>query len=361
MSERAGKGSGGARAGQSLFIGVEGAELSADERRFIKRAQPGGFILFARNLQSPEQTQALLRSMQELLVEPCFFAIDQEGGRVDRLKQFMPPMPAMFKTALRGEEAVRRHAAVSAHSLAALGFNVNFAPVLDLFSPFRNAIEDRCFGCVPVDVAALGAAYLREIRRHGVSGTLKHFPGLGRGECDSHLELPVIPIKRAAFMKHDLLPFRKNVRNSPLAMVAHAFYPDFEKCDERPIPASLSRNIVTGLLRNELGFDGLALTDDLMMGALKGFGEVDEISELALLAGCDMLLICRGLENCEKAYRFLARRGPVALARHKAQSARRIRRVKSAMKLHRQVAAFSPEAFSRAFAETLEFTSWMAH
>lgn len=340
-----------ANAGRSLFMGIEGLSLTDDERRFIRRAQPGGFILFARNLHSAEQTNELLRSLQAFVEEPCLFSIDQEGGRVDRLKQFLPPTPAMFRSALMGIGAVRRHARATARALRVLGFNMNFAPVLDLLSPFRNGIEDRCFSCAPVEVAGLGGAYLKETKRLGVPGTLKHFPGLGRGECDSHVDLPVIPIKRANLFCEDLLPFRKNMRHTPFVMVAHAFYPDFEENDERPVPASLSRNIVTGLLRKDLMFDGIALTDDLLMGALRGFGDLSAISEMALIAGNDMLLVCRGLENCEQTFRFLATRKTGVVEAFQAESLRRIARVKRALRLKRAVPTLDRRAINRATIE----------
>lgn len=347
-------------AGSPLFMGVEGPELTPDEKKFIRRVQPGGVILFARNIETAEQTNELLRSMQGLVSEPCFFSIDQEGGRVDRLKQFLPPMPSLFKTALAGIGAVQRHARVTARALRVLGFNMNFAPVLDLMSPFRNGIEDRAFSCAPVEVAAMGTAYLRAAFKAGVPGTLKHFPGLGRGECDSHLDLPFIPIKRSNLILEDLHPFRKNLRHSPFVMVAHAFYPDFEENDDRPIPASLSRNIVTRLLRKDLGFDGVALTDDLLMGALRGFGDLPMISQLALQAGNDMLLLCRGLDACEQVYKLLARKKTMVQAKRQEQANRRIARVKKALALKPTVAALDRTVLDSIAAEMLRFAREVA-
>lgn len=340
-------------------MGVEGLELTADERRFIHKAQPGGFILFARNLESPAQTNELLRALQSLVDEPCFFSIDQEGGRVDRLKKYMPPLPAMLKTAGKGPTAVREHARLSARVLSEIGFNMNFAPVLDLFSPFKNGIEDRCFDSDPAKVAKLGRAYLTETAKHGVPGTLKHFPGLGRGECDSHADLPFILIKRERMEEEDLLPFRANMDSSPFVMVAHAFYPDYEENDDRPIPASMSRNIVTRLLRKELGFKGLAMTDDLLMGALRGFGEMPELCEQALVAGEDLLLICRNLAQEELIYKFLTRSKSGAVARRQAESLARVKRVKRSLAMRPNVEPCSPARIAklseqlRIFGETI--------
>ncbi|MBI2837205.1 MAG: beta-N-acetylhexosaminidase [Acidobacteria bacterium] len=346
--------------GRPLFIGVEGPALTIDEKKFIRRSQPGGFILFARNIETPEQTNELLRSLQALVKEPCFLSIDQEGGRVDRLKQILPPMPSMFKTALAGIGAVQRHASVTARALRLLGFNMNFAPVLDLMSPFRNGIEDRAFSCAPVEVAAMGTVYLRTALKAGVPGTLKHFPGLGRGECDSHLDLPFIPIKRSNLILEDLHPFRKNLRHSPFVMVAHAFYPDFEENDDRPVPASLSRNIVTRLLRKDLGFDGVALTDDLLMGALRGFGDLPLISQLAFQAGNDMLLLCRGLEACEQVYKVLARKKTMVQAKRQEQAYRRIARVKKNLALKPTVADLDRAALDGIAAEMQRFSDEVA-
>ena len=332
-----------------LFVGIEGPQLSREERRFIAKSQPGGFILFARNLETPRQTNELLRSVQALAQEPCFFSIDQEGGRVDRLKKYFPPTPNLLRSASNGLTAVKQHARLTARALKAIGFNMNFAPVLDLLAPFHNGIEDRCFDSNPRKVAAFGVAYLKESRRLGIPGTLKHFPGIGRGECDSHVDLPVIPLHRKTLHLEDLLPFKRCFKYSPFVMIAHAFYPDLEDCYERPMPASLSRNIVMDLLRDDLGFRGLALTDDLLMGALKGFGDMEKLCEHAVLAGEDMLLICRGLESMELAYRFLAsKRKSILIKKRIVESQGRIRCIKKELGLRTAVPSLDETALAQA-------------
>src|SRR2546422_2871882 len=254
------------KVGQLFWIGFHGIALDPPLRSLLERVRPGGLILFARNIENARQVRALNDALSGSLRIPPFIALDQEGGRVNRLKPILGPIPPNLALA-RGKAATRavgRQAGATARALRSLGFSVNLAPVLDLSGPgAANGIGDRAFGEDPATVCRLARVFLETHLRSGVIPVGKHFPGLGSAGADTHLTLPVISKSRARLTREDLVPYRRLNRHLPVVMAGHASYPALQ---DRPGPATLSRAVIEGLLRRRLGYRGMILTDDLEMG-----------------------------------------------------------------------------------------------
>ena len=287
--------------GDLLFVGFDGTVLSVETRAFLSNLRPGGVILFKRNLTDPGQTVRLISDLREACGPEILVAVDEEGGSVSRLREFAPTLPPGARLAAADDpEMVRSLAGSLGRMLASLGFDIDFAPVLDLCPPGAgNGIGDRSFGTDPEVAAVMGEAYLAGLEDAGMAGCLKHFPGLGPTSCDSHLELPTVTKPQAAFMREDLLPFRRLRDAAPIAMIAHGHYPFL--AGEEPLAATLAPQVSTRLLRSEVGFEGVALADDLEMKAVAARVGLHELAPRALLAGCDMLLICKQREAIEKS------------------------------------------------------------
>ncbi|MGD8376407.1 MAG: beta-N-acetylhexosaminidase [Acidobacteriota bacterium] len=277
-------------AGQVLFVGIDEQTPSEGLRAFLEDVRPGGVILFARNIRDPAQTAALTAWLAGGEDVPRLVGVDQEGGRVERLRPLLGPLPAAAEVGAGSPERVAAFARLLGRSLAALGFHVDFAPVLDLSAPGApNGIGDRSFGTDPGRVGAAGRAFLKGLAGAGVLGVGKHFPGLGPTSVDSHEARPSVAKDGAAFRREDLLPFRICAAAAPAVMIGHAHYACL---DPEPRPASGSPAVIRGLLRGELGYDGVAIADDLEMGAVdQGEGWLAAaVSSLA--AGCDQVLVC---------------------------------------------------------------------
>jgi beta-N-acetylhexosaminidase len=290
------------KVGQLFFIGIEGASLDGATRDLLGEVSPGGICLFSRNIRDARQTRDLLDELRELLPVTPFLSVDQEGGSVDRLRRILTPMPAA--STLRSVEDADRLGAIVGEALSILGFNMDFAPVVDVVDEdrgrYQNGILSRTFGDSKEDAIAFGGAFIKALGDHGIVGCLKHFPGLGASGVDSHDELPSIEIPEERLDLIDLFPYREWQRfhgsRFPAVMVAHAAFPGhtLQETDQngKLLPSSLSYNFVTNLLRGNIGFDGLVITDDLEMGAIiKNFG-VGEAGKMAINAGVDMLAIC---------------------------------------------------------------------
>lgn len=293
------------KVGQLFFIGIPGPGIDDVTRRLIDEVSPGGVCLFARNINEAEQTRELLDGLRDLLPVEPFLSVDQEGGLVDRLRRIITPMPAANK--IRAKRDAAEMGEIVAEALRILGFNMDFAPVVDVIDGSRvhiaNGLFSRAFGNSPEEAVELAGAFLFTLESGGCLACLKHFPGLGASEVDSHDELPNVNVSRVEFEEKDLFPFKKLLlsESSAAVMVAHACYPklDLQEADQngKLLPSSLSKNIVSGLLRTELGFNGLVITDDLEMGAiLKNYG-IDDACKMAINAGVDMLAICAGVES----------------------------------------------------------------
>lgn len=279
-------------AARAVIFGCGGTVLSAGERTFFADAEPWGFILFARNVERPAQLQALTSDLRESVGREAPVLIDQEGGRVQRMR---PPhwrewLPMLDESGSLPVEARARglflRSRLIAGELRDAGIDVNCAPVLDLAGDATHAaIRNRCLGGDPAEVAHLGRAVADGLLAGGVLPVVKHMPGQGRADIDSHLALPEVRADRAT-LDADFAPFRA-LADLPLAMTAHVVY----RAIDPGAPATQSAEVV-GVMRREIGFDGLLMTDDLSMHALTGsFGDRARAS---LSAGCDVVLHCNG-------------------------------------------------------------------
>ena len=327
------------RVGQLFFIGLPGPEINVETRNLIEHISPGGICLFARNIRTPSQTRRLLDEVREILPFKPFISIDQEGGLVDRLRRIITPMP--YPNSIKTVEEAKQLAKITAEVLLMLGFNMNFAPVVDVIGEerkkFTNGLYSRSFGTYKEEVALLTGAYLDTLQKNGCLGCIKHFPGLGASETDSHEDLPLIELSREELFSHELFPYQKLFQTShvEVVMVAHAAFPliDLQETthDGKLLPTSLSYNFVTRLLRDELGFEGLVKTDDLEMGAiLKDYG-IGEACKLAIKAGEDMLSICASPDAVREGYEAVlnaVKKGEITETRIN-DSLRRIAKLKS--------------------------------
>jgi beta-N-acetylhexosaminidase len=302
----------GQKVGQLLFIGLPGPTLDADSQQLIKTIQPGGIVLFTRNLESPQQTAELTADIRRFSRVLPLISIDQEGGRVDRLRHLAGPMPSA-KQVSRADDAKLAFelGVVTADLLRLLGFNMNFAPVLDIEVPHDqpNGLEERCWGRQAMTVIRFAGTYLEGLQNHGILGCGKHFPGLGDTTVDSHHALPIVNRSEKQLLAEDLRVyadlFGTLYTRVPAVMTAHASYPAFD--GHSGIPASLSHNIVTDLLRKRMEFSGVAICDDLEMNAIQKTVEFSEAVVRAVEAGNDMLLICSRPDLAYEAQAALVR------------------------------------------------------
>tara|TARA_R110002095_G_scaffold138347_1_gene119926 strand:- start:307 stop:1317 length:1011 start_codon:yes stop_codon:yes gene_type:complete len=287
----------------ACIFSVSGQTLSDAEASLFKESNPFGFILFQRNCDTPKQVEGLVRDLKTLVGRDCPILIDQEGGRVQRLK---PPhwrahKPMRFfgyayrEDAEAGLETLRFETLRLAEELVELGINVNCAPVLDLFfEGAHDIIGDRAFSDDPAIVARLGLSVCRHFLNSGITPIIKHIPGHGRAYADSHLELPDVDVEIDALSQMDFAPFRdiaaSDVGQAVWAMTAHITYQALGA--NRPI--SLSGHAIEKTIRQDIGFDGVLICDDLDMKALDAYGSVSEKANSALEAGCDLGLYCAG-------------------------------------------------------------------
>lgn len=275
------------------IFGLCGTILSLEERAFFCEANPAGYILFNRNIDTKAQLRALTDDIRAIHGRDVLISIDQEGGRVQRMKApNWPVYPAgeafdkLYEIApISAIEAARVNAEALGADLAEVGINLDYHPPLDLRRPdTHDVIGDRALGSDPMRVAALGRAILEGLGRAGVVGCLKHMPGHGLGMADSHKELPTVTVT-ADELQSDLEPFR-SLSDCPVGMTAHLLFTAWDKTR----PATHSPAIIADIIRGNIGFDGLLLTDDIDMEALEG--SVPERGEKSIAAGCDVVLNC---------------------------------------------------------------------
>jgi beta-N-acetylhexosaminidase len=330
--------------GQFLFIGLPGTELDSETRGLIEEVQPGGVIIFGRNVAGPEQLRSLLDGVREIIKTPPLFGIDQEGGLVDRLRRIFTPMPSARTIRQHGDlAAARALGRITGEVLRMLGFNLNFAPVMSIMTEDRdllsNGLYSRSFGRSPGEVLGYTTVYMRGLQGTGMVGCLKHFPGIGAGEVDSHEEMPVVQLSHDDLIAQDLAPyielFQRRDDRVRCVMVSHGGFPNIDIREEITggllEPASLNYNIVTKLLREELGYKHLVVTDDLEMGAIARHCEIEDASVRAMKAGEDMLLICASPDKIQRGYQGLlaaAKDGQISQTRIK-ESLDRIARTKT--------------------------------
>lgn len=284
------------RVGQLCMVGFEGPEVTPDLRAWMKEYRPGGVILFSRNLIDAEQIARLTNQLQEIAGDPpLLLAIDQEGGRVSRLPSGFTIFPPAATVARSGStELAYQAAAVTAKELRAVGINMNMAPVLDVqTNPSNPIIGDRAFGSDPDNVSRMGAATVAGLHDHLVLACGKHFPGHGDTSHDSHLELPAVTASRERLETVEFKPFRYAIAHGLQAiMTAHVHYPALDPVD----PATLSSAILTGLLRQKMGFTGLIFSDDLEMRAILDHSSVGDAAVRSIRAGVNILLVCKNRE-----------------------------------------------------------------
>ena len=290
--------------GQLLIVGFDGTEMTPRLTSLLKRLQPAGVILFARNIKTAEQTWRLLHDCQQCVSTPLFTCVDLEGGSVDRFREVLEPAPSAADVFATGDRRLfRKHGQVIGDNCRALGFNVDFAPVLDLaFEASRSVLGSRVVSTNPRETAAYAREFLAGLRIAGVLGCGKHFPGLGEGKLDSHHGLPVIEKPLKKLLTEDLLPYRMLRAQMPMVMIAHAAYP---QVTHDQTPASLSKVWITDILRKRIGYRNLIVSDDLEMGGVLAAAPVGQAAVEHIRAGGDLLLICHREDYVTQAHEEL--------------------------------------------------------
>ena len=290
--------------GQLIILGFEGTEISPSVRSLLTRIQPAGVILFARNIVSAEQTYKLLQDCQTCVSTPLFTCIDMEGGRVDRFRNVTGPAPSPAEVyATSSRRLFRKHGKVIGESCRAMGFNTDFAPVVDLaFEASRTVMSSRAVSADPKEAVVYAREFLSGLRAAGVLGAIKHFPGLGEANLDTHLELPSVEKSWKQLWKQDMAPYRALRRDAPMVLVGHAAYPAVTR--DR-IPASLSKKWIMDTLRKKIGYRGLIVSDDLEMGGVLKAASIGQAAVGHIRAGGDLCLVCHVAEHVEQAYEAL--------------------------------------------------------
>ena len=289
-------------AGQRLMVGFDGTQLNPDLKFLIKTLHVGGIILFARNLINPNQIKHLCSSIQEYASScgqpPLFISIDQEGGKVARLKEPFTQFPGNPK--MKGPEDATHFARVTAAELTEIGVNMNLAPVLDVAPEGINSVmATRVFGHDPLWVSELGTVVIDHLQANNIMAVSKHFPGIGRIILDPHDEISDLDINADAMQATDLFPFKSAIENNVAGiMLSHIRYP---KMDAK-WPASLSATIAGDLLRKQMGYYGVIMTDDLDMGAIKKHYDIKTVLRQILSADIDIALICHKGPDIENAF-----------------------------------------------------------
>jgi beta-N-acetylhexosaminidase len=299
--------------------------MSAGLASRLKRIQPAGVILFARNIVGAEQTYKLLKDCQAQVLTPLFRCVDLEGGKVDRLRSVIGPAPSAADVFASGDRKLfRKHGRVIGENCRAVGFNVDFAPAVDLaFEASHSVLSSRLVSVDPRETVIYARAFLAGLRAAGVLGSGKHFPGLGEGNLDSHHDLPVIEKSWKKLWEQDLAPYRALRRELPFVMVSHAAYPAVTR---EKTPASLSKKWITDVLRTKISYRGLIASDDLEMGGVLGAAPIERAAVRHIRAGGDLCLICRKEEFVTRAYDEIVRTAERdrEFAGRVAESARRV-------------------------------------
>jgi beta-N-acetylhexosaminidase len=290
--------------GQLLIVGFDGTKMTPRLSFLLRRLQPAGVVLFARNIKSAGQTWRLLRDCQKCISTPLFTCVDLEGGSVDRFRDVLGPAPSAADVFATGNHKLfRQHGEFIGENCRTLGFNVDFAPALDLaFGASRSVMSSRVVSANPRETVAYAREFIAGLRSAGVLGCGKHFPGLGEGKLDSHHELPVIEKPLKQLWTEDLLPYRLLRSRMPMVMISHAAYPLVTR--DRS-PASLSKVWITDILRKRIGYRNLIVSDDLEMGGVLSAGPVGQAAVEFVRAGGDLCLICRREDYIVEAYEQL--------------------------------------------------------
>lgn len=291
-----------------LGIGITGKTLTDLERRVLDETTPYAVILFARNVGTAEELVALVREIKSYGERPPIVVIDEEGGRVDRLRELIPGIPGPGELAQldEAESLARRLGERVGEALRHFGVDVNLAPVVDVErdEPVKG-LERRTWGRSADPVVKRSRAFMRGQHALGIGSCLKHFPGLGAGHGDPHYGASVVNVSTEELERVDLVPYRELASEAGAVMIGHSLYPAIEDPD---LPASLSRRISTGLLREVLGFEGLSFSDDMEMHAVSDLASFEEIGERAIQAGSDVVFFCSQIERVPGILEHLERR-----------------------------------------------------
>lgn len=319
-------------AGQRLMVGFEGTELNKELMFLIDKLKVGGIILFAENLSNRNQIKQLSFSVQDYTRScgqpPLLIAIDQEGGQVSRLKEPFTRFPGNPK--MEGIEDAIRFASVTAAELKEVGINMNLAPVLDVVPKGVDSVmSGRAFGHDPMRISELGVTVIKHLQESKIMSVAKHFPGIGRTTIDSHIDMPSLNTDLKAMESTDLVPFEAAIQHEVSGiMVSHILY----KAIDPKWPASLSSTITGDILRRRMGFEGIIMTDDLDMGAIKKHYDVKTVIRQILLADIDIALICHKGPDIESAFVEILN----TLVSSQSQKAKGTKSVKRIVKLKRK-------------------------
>jgi len=292
--------------GQLIMTGVPGKEIDRKTANLLQKVKPGAFILFGRNIESATQLRKLIDDLRDLSEIEPIITVDQEGGRVSRLRLIGSEPPNAQQLRDKDDlEFIRRHGDITGRLLRLFGFNLDLCPVLDISfnDDADNSLRGRCYGKTVEQVVRNASAFNAALRGQRIGSCGKHFPGYSAARSDAHYELPRIDRTREQLDGNELAVFREFADAVDSMMICHGWYPCFEP---EKTPATLSRRIVTDLLRDEVGFDGLVMTDDLDMGAILTGHPLEETIRLAIAAGNDMVMICHRIPEIENVQRILA-------------------------------------------------------
>lgn len=295
--------------GQLLLTGVPGPELDSETADRLHKLQAGGYIIFGRNIKSPEQVRKLIDDLRELSEIEPIITIDQEGGRVSRLRLIGQEPPNAQQLRIKGDpKLIKRHGNLTGELLRLFGFNLDLCPVLDVSydDEADNSLKGRCYGTNTQEVITNAGIFNRALRGKGILSCGKHFPTYGLADVDPHHELPTIDRTKEQLLAEEIIPFSALIPELDSMMIGHAHFPTFD-ADRPRWPSSLSHNIITKFLRNQLGFDDrLVMTDDLDMGAILNEVSFEDTIKEAILAGNDICMICHRVEMVEQARDHLA-------------------------------------------------------
>jgi beta-N-acetylhexosaminidase len=290
--------------GQLLIIGFDGTVMSPGLATLLTRLQPAGVILFARNITGGEQTYKLLKECRACVSTPLFTAVDMEGGRVDRFRNVIGRTPSAADVFATGDRKLfRKHGKVIGDSCWTLGFNTDFAPVVDLaFEASKPVMSSRAVSEDPKQAVLYAREFLNGLRAANVVGSAKHFPGLGEANLDTHEQLPSINKSWKKLWAEDLYPYRTLRRELPMVLIGHANYPAITHDQS---PASLSKKWITDVLRKKIGYRGLVVSDDLEMGGVLKAAPIEQAAVEHIRAGGDLCLICHIEEYVARSYEAL--------------------------------------------------------
>lgn len=291
-----------------LGIGLVGKQLTPLEKTILAESSPYAVVLFGRNIDSAQQLRDLVAEVKSVARRPPLFMIDEEGGRVDRLRHLIPGLPSAeaFGEGERPAEMSEWFGRVIGIALRYFDIEIDLAPVVDIRGEVApKGLERRTFGSDPETVIELAGAFIRGLHSAGVAASLKHWPGIGVGSGDPHYGATVIDVPVTELIERDLVPYQRLAKEAGAVMIGHGTYPQIGEPD---LPATLSWRLTTDLLRNFLGFDGVAISDDMEMHAVSDLGSYEELTDRALLAGNDAILFCSHIERIPDLQRHLVRR-----------------------------------------------------